>query len=219
MQTVLDHMEYTLPSWNACNGGFPTDVVECILSEKCPLKRERATPLWKGFPQTLDETQIYSSALTDVNEFCVTSVRRIPERDVKYTILNTGPVVLEMDGSVLKSVNSKGLVQDTTPRSANHAVSVIGWTQCDGQSCWIVRNSWGTTRAPASVPDDTECVGRGYNHCITQWIHWSGAEGMPGYAYLPFTYAPLHDSFPSPWLIPNVSLTCEPSEAKARASQ
>jgi hypothetical protein len=126
---------------------------------------------------------------------------RIAPSEVRRALVRDGPVVLEIDGEVLMTLDARGACVDLAPRPANHAVTVVGWRD----EHWVVRNSWGGERVPERLPPDLSCVGRGWNACVVEWRAWRGDPLDPGFALLPMRYAPLHETDPSPWIAARVS--------------
>jgi hypothetical protein len=197
MQTVLDHFHATGDdgTWNACHGGYPAHVVECLASGACPLRSASAP--WRGHPVRTSRTPLGDAP------FRVVRARRVPSSAIAAEILAHGPVVLEICAQTLKSVDGAGVVADPTYCPANHAVAVVGWTTRNGVLCWIVRNSWGRNRVPAAIPDDLACVSETQNACDVAWEYWVGDPRAPGFCYLPVSHPALHLSH-SPWIVPDL---------------
>lgn len=200
MQTVVDHFNTSAASedtpWNACHGGYPTQVVECLVRGVCPLVTTQRKP-WKGHPSRTHETPLSTAP------FRVTDVQRIPTHGVMEEIYRRGPVVLEVDGQTLKSVDGEGIVTSRSPNIPNHAVSVIGWKNtARAGPCWIVRNSWGQHRVPKAIPDDVLCVNEEGNRCEIEWEYWVGDPNAPGFCYLPMSLPIFQQS--DPWIVPTV---------------
>lgn len=207
LQHVLDHFVEldAEPGWNACHGGFPLHVFECMGRGACPLVEEgglRGRPVWRGHPRPVDRTPVDAAP-----RFRVANARRVPPDEVTRELLDRGPIVLEVSAHTLKKVDGRGVATDLTPRAANHAVAVVGWRDVDGEPCWIVRNSWGASRVPRAVPRDVSCVSRDGNDCEVEWEPWSGDPTDPGFALLPCSYAPLRRADGvSPWVAADVHL-------------
>lgn len=196
VQTLLDHFRERSVgnSWNACHGGFPVHVLECMQRGTCPLSWKAGVERRYGFARLL-----WKSVKTDLR-VGVETPQRIPNAEVKTAILLRGPVVLEVSGERLKSLDERGIVTDLSPAPANHAVCVVGWTEYGGVEMWIVRNSWGSVRVPHAIPADLGCVTQGSNECDVDWDPWSGDPRDPGFLLLPCSFPPLHASSPSPWI-------------------
>ena len=209
LQALLDHFEEweAEPGWNACHGGFPLHVLQCLEARTCPLvmSTEERPGLYVGFPRLLG----WCHAADPAAKFQVVDARRVPPDRVRETLLAEGPVVLEINAGTLKSADARGIVADVQPREANHAVCVVGWERRGGEDCWIVRNSWGKERGPEDVPADADdCVGRGFNKCQVKWQPWRGDPKDPGFVLLPMRYAPLWSTAPSPWIAATVTAEC-----------
>lgn len=193
IQSLMDHFDERLEGWSACHGGFPLHVLECIASNACPMvwtpKREST---WLGFSRNLR----YCLAPNPWNGPKVHTPRRVHVSEVERIILHEGPIVLEVNGDTLKTVDKRGVVTDLTPRPPNHAVCVVGWKG----NHWIVRNSWGTRRVPVSIPKELSCVGPDRNECTVEWQEWSGDPRDPGFLFLPKSFPPLHDRANPPWV-------------------
>lgn len=206
LQTLMDHFEDedVIYGWNVCHGGHPLDVLQCIETGVCPLVIERAPrPLWMGFARA---TQ--SCPKSDVCDFRVVHSRRIHPSQVASQLWSYGPVVLEVSAQLLRSADANGVVRDQQPRPTNHAVCVIGRHSADdGTVCWVVRNSWGTSRVPRGTPPDyTECVAVGSNRCMVDWDFWQGDPKHPGFCYIPTSHPSLHETYPSPWIVCDIEV-------------
>lgn len=209
LQIVMDHYveREAGPAWSACHGGVPLHVLQCMRDGTCPLvwTMERPPRTWLGFPRTRRAKERVEHPLVRVKV-----VGRISPSTVRDELLKYGPVVLEVSAQTLKSADPRGLVVDLTPRKPDHAVCVVGWSEVGGEACWIVRNSWGRTRAPVDVPRDMSCARKGSNDCVVQWEPWSGDPSDPGFCHLPQRFEPLSSCSPSPWLAARVErdVTC-----------
>lgn len=203
LQTLMDHFRErdVGPGWNACHGGFPEHVLQCLADGTCPLVMERGKrERWWGFARVTTRCPRADAP------FRVSEPRRVMPWDVRAALAD-GPVVLEVSATTLKRLDARGVARDLTPREPDHAVCVVGWeTLVNGVECWIVRNSWGRARVPQSVPTDVDtCVARGRNDCAVAWEAWKGDPRDPGFLLLPISYAPLHALAPSPWLVADVT--------------
>lgn len=201
MQTVVNHFNTSASEeddaqWNACHGGFPEHVVECLMSGVCPLVTTHHKR-WLGYPLRTEKTPLGTAP------YRVTGVKRIPTRDVMDEIYQRGPIVLEINAQTLKSCDREGVVTDHAPNTSNHAVAVIGWKQTHAGPSWIVRNSWGQNRVPVTIPDDVLCVNEDGNRCEVDWEYWTGDPNLSGFCYLPMSHPSLHMS--DPWIVPIVT--------------
>ena len=197
-ENTLFHEQYEDDDgWTTCHGGSSLHVLECMQDGRCPLR-------W-----TLDGDTTFL-----FEEVSVFKSRRVPPWEVRSELHSRGPLVLEVNAATLKSARKgDGKVQDLTYREPNHAVCVVGW---EGDS-WIVRNSWGTGgTVPVEVPSNyKECSSTRHetNTCGVHLQTWNSRPDDPGFVYLPMSFAPLHVSFPSPWIAADVKV-----ERKGRAS-
>ena len=68
------------------------------------------------------------------------------EERMMKEIYARGPITCAIDATDDFFYNYKGgIYKDTTgAHSLNHAISVVGWGEEDGQKYWIMRNSWGS---------------------------------------------------------------------------
>ena len=197
VQSIVDQFS-NVYNRNACHGGKPTDLLDCLAQKRCILHRASSTR-WMGHPRRLP---YHSSPLPSNVPYAVTGYERPSTvQEVKRHIRREGPVVLMIHAANLKTVDARGVATDLTPRPINHSVSVIGWTHDD---CWIVRNSWGRTKVPKSVPVDMSCVSFQSNDCEVEWEPWVGDPRNPGFLYLPMRLASLHPPNPSPWIVPTI---------------
>lgn len=200
MQTVVDHFNtsQTLETqrWNACHGGDPVHVIECLVTGACPVVTTRRKR-WLGHPLRTSNTPLGTAP------FRVTGVERTSTHNIMDEIHKRGPVVLEISAQTIKTVDSMGVVTDRSPNPPNHAVSVVGWKSTHAGPAWIVRNSWGQHRVPKSIPNDLQCVDIHANRCDVEWEYWVGDPHAPGFCYLPMSHPLLHMS--DPWIVPIVA--------------
>lgn len=185
------------PDWNACLGGDPKILIEAIQNEKVPLILAGAEGFaWYGHPRSvtdLPKTQVFLKHEEIVLENVVESIQQ--------AIFEFGPLVLGINANCMsdsKISERRGVIDTTVSGPRNHAVSVIGWKQINGNPHWICRNSWGKTNAPMQKPQDMTCVSTNRNACSVDKIVWKGDTSMPGYFYVPFDYGPIGGN-PSPW--------------------
>ena len=203
LQHVMDHFNAyaaDADAWNACQGGDPLSVAQCLQTGECPLKVEPPPTRWWGFPVRTKPRCMVSDA-----PFRIHSVRRLSNfADVVRALETEGPLVLELGAATVRSVDSAGVVTDLAYCAPDHAVAVVGHqTSPTGTRCWIVRNSWGASRVPSDVPEPMGCVGTGFNTCTVRWSPWTGIPGSPGYFLLPMTHSNLHTG--APWISVGVS--------------
>lgn len=194
--SVVDQFSHAYQR-NACHGGRPEDVVDCLATGTCRLYQASPASRWRGHPRPTRVSRLPSNVPYSVAGY--TTPRTVD--DVKRHVYEDGPVVLLTNADTLKAVDSRGVATDPTPRPINHSVSVVGWTD-DGH--WIVRNSWGRHRVPKAVPVDMRCVSFDANACEVEWEPWTGDPDDPGFLYLPIHHASLHPPHPSPWIVPHV---------------
>ncbi len=62
---------------------------------------------------------------------------------IKTAIYNYGPVWVGVNAGSNFTAYQSGLFSKTDPGECNHAVVLCGWD--DATSCWVLRNSWGTS--------------------------------------------------------------------------
>lgn len=203
MQGLMDHFQrHRSPDesagWNVCQGGVPLHVFECVSEGHCPLdwSTDETCERWMGYARRVP---VPSPSATS----CFHSPRRLFYSDVLSDLLEHGPLVLEIAAQTVLSCDSTGLVTDLTSREPNHAVSVVGYLKHPTAGfCWIGRNSWGKTNTvPSRIPRDyRRCTGVGRNECKVSWNEWVGDPKNKGFFYLPFSFRPLYDLTPSPWV-------------------
>ncbi len=197
MQTIMDYVEEAKEGWNMCHGGYPLNVLACMQDRTCPMVWSDES-IFLGYAR--GGVTKCSAPSPYAERVHISDPRRIPEYEVKKQLLEYGPVILEVNGDILKKYNARGVVSNLSPEEPNHAVTVIGWEEDN----WIVRNSWGVNQVPKEIPYDLNCVGRGKNDCSVQWSNWTGKGDDPGHILLPQRFKPLHANSPSPWIVANV---------------
>ena len=73
------------------------------------------------------------------------------DSDIKYALMNYGPVLASIHWYDSYIVNSKGIITfNTNTPGGYHAIMVYGWNQ-DG---WLIQNSWGTNDGRFILPYD-----------------------------------------------------------------
>lgn len=198
LQSMLDHYQlfkgpFTV-GWNACKGGLPLNLLNCMEEEKCPFVFQTLDSIWMGHPQRL--TSINN---TNMKIKIEDSKRIIPTSRVQDCILNDGPVVLSISAKILKEIDENGFSNPLEEYRPDHAVSVIGWKFYNGKKYWIIRNSWGEKQVPSAIPKDLSCVSVYENTCKVEMQSWVGDVNNPGYVYVPSDYPPLNNDLDSPW--------------------
>ncbi len=201
MKHIMDHLQAWAQEhdgWNVCHGSSPARVLECLTEGQCPLVTDRRRWNFPGFPRTRSRC--------DRSDFPmrITGFRRVPETQVKHELINVGPLVLNISHVTCREVDSDGVSTDLVLRPVTHCVSVVGWTVRNDIECWVVRNSWGTERVPARLPEDYKtCVGVDRNECRTTYRPWTGMPSDPGFFLLPTSHPGLHIPT-TPWIAVDV---------------
>lgn len=206
-QIALDaynsHRQKKYPDWNACKGGNPVAVIECIRDGIVPLVVTSSDGFaWFGHPND------YIGHASDLQ---VSGARIAVENKLNHIqsqIFKFGPLVLGINSNCMNDAGisrRNGLIDTSVSGKRNHAVVVVGWKEVDGQGCWVVRNTWGTSTAPSRLPNELNCVTKGRNVCQIETINWYGDPHNHGYVYVPFNYQSIQGT-PSPWyfVCPNV---------------
>jgi len=65
------------------------------------------------------------------------------EEYIKTEIYTNGPVTIALDAIPIESFKG-GIFKNKDPAQLNHLVCIIGWGIDNGETYWIIRNSWGT---------------------------------------------------------------------------
>ena len=168
-------------SWNACHGGAPTDVVECLRRGACHLVPEAPDT---GFVGRVRRWVNYGVAGRAAPR-SVGESRVVAHGDVRAELMARGTVGLLVSAEVLARTDRDGVVPPSLPLVADHVVGVVGWMD----DHWIVRNSWGASSRPTAVPDDFEtCNTIRANTCRTDRTPWHSMPSMPGHCLLPTSY-------------------------------
>lgn len=70
-----------------------------------------------------------------------TYFRLLSDDDIKYTLMNYGPVVFAMTWRSGISVDKNGIMQvdESKPRTGGHCMIIYGWNK----NGWLIQNSWG----------------------------------------------------------------------------
>ena len=189
--------------WNACHGGCPLQVMQSIERGYLKLRVDVGGGEWYGFPNTV-HTMVSNVKLR------MSKSRRIQFSKVDYPgaiqreILMNGPVVLGVDARTMNDVHISSRGGNATKQckgNLNHAVSVVGWVQNEGDigSSWICRNSWGQYSVPVSKPEFITCVRLNVNECDIATHRWEGDPKNKGYVYIPFDATDVSDSSRSQW--------------------
>jgi len=133
-----------------CDGGDPGMAYEFInqdgiVEESCSpyqaVNGLSCTPNCKtcmGFNESCPVVTNYQ--LWNISEFGGVS----GEKDMKAEIYARGPIACSIDATDKLEAYTGGIFKELVPiPMANHIISVVGWGVENGESYWIVRNSWG----------------------------------------------------------------------------
>ena len=192
-------------TWNACRGGDPLKVIKAIMNEAVPLVVTGSDGYsWVGYPEIGETSTKVNNNIKIDGAYQLEATNH----EIQGRIMQFGSVVLGIDSAcMLQSKLKNGVIDVSIHGKRNHAVSVIGWIEKNGENHWIIRNSWGMERAPKDFPD-INCVLANSNNCDIKWDTWIGSTNDPGYIYVPFSYAGLKDE-PSPWYDAILKQQCE----------
>ena len=166
--------------WNACHGGDPEHVIQCLGDGSCHLVSEATAPFFLG------RVRRWCSYRGEGSR-SVGPLRYVEHGDVKREIVEGGAVGLMISAEVLANTDVGGVVCDAFPLPADHVVVVVGWEA----SYWLIRNSWGSRR-PAQIPDHHErCNTTISNTCVlspSHTVRWHSLPSLPGHCLLPMSY-------------------------------
>ncbi|XP_045478088.1 procathepsin L-like [Harmonia axyridis] len=125
---------------NGCNGGLMTAAFDFV--------RENGIESEQNYPyRAIDE---YCQANPSRTVTKLSSYVNIPSGSVsslKQAIANKGPIAVAIDATLTLQRYSSGILNDNScsSRSLNHGVLAVGYGSSNGQSYFIVKNSWGST--------------------------------------------------------------------------
>jgi cathepsin B len=124
-----------------CKGGYVSRTLDYakiygLVEEKCIT--------YSSEPSTPEECQAATATCDKhkIDDYCVSKELET----IKQEIFNHGPVITVIPVYRDFLIYEKGLYQ-VYPRnqkfSTGQALKIIGWDVRDGQTCWLVENSWG----------------------------------------------------------------------------
>ncbi|XP_045445984.1 digestive cysteine proteinase 2-like [Melitaea cinxia] len=123
-----------------CDGGSDTAAYHWMMEYGLPTVEEYGPYKNKdGFCQIENMTVTYPiKGFTDVTPFSVEAL--------KVALVNHGPLSVSIDATELLQAYTGGVLYDPScnPSALNHEVTLVGYGEQDGETYWIVRNSWGT---------------------------------------------------------------------------
>ncbi|CAH2086731.1 unnamed protein product [Euphydryas editha] len=123
-----------------CEGGSDTAAYRWMMEYGLPTVEEYGPYRNKdGFCEIENMTQTYRiKGFTDVTPFSVEAL--------KVALVNHGPLSVSIHATDVLKMYTGGILYDPScdPSSLNHEVTLVGYGEQDGDSYWIVRNSWGT---------------------------------------------------------------------------
>ncbi|XP_045783691.1 procathepsin L-like [Maniola jurtina] len=124
-----------------CNGGSDTAAYHWMIKYGLPTEEEYGPYKNKdGYCEIDNMTTIYPiKGFTDVTPFSVEAL--------KIAVMNHGPLSVSIDvGSSESLYNYNGGIfydKDCTTTKVDHEVTLVGYGEIDGDSYWIIKNSWG----------------------------------------------------------------------------
>ncbi|CAB3234588.1 unnamed protein product [Arctia plantaginis] len=124
-----------------CDGGTDNAAYEWMMEYGLPTEAEYGPYLNQdGVCKILNTTKIYPiRGYTDVTPLSVGAL--------KVALVNHGPLSVSVDVTPSFSLYSSGIFYDITckEQELNHEVTLVGYGERDGDTFWILKNSWGPT--------------------------------------------------------------------------
>lgn len=191
-QSMMDDFQKMRGSslWNACQGGDPMIMMNCIATGDCKLKLSPPEgKKWFGFPRKKRDYDT-ANAPVQIDYFSRIENDDDIEHVVKGKVYSHGCVMVACSAENVMRCDANGVASGnfTDP---NHAMVVIGWKWgLHGNTlveCWIVQNSWGTEHVPSNFPPDIHCVKEDANTCTTDYTTWRGMPDLPGHVLIPMS--------------------------------
>jgi len=123
--------------WGSCSGGTHRIVANTWALSGTVYEADDS---YNAYPTSCDPSAPRNEKLTD---WIVLAYGSAPSTNtIKGHILNYGPVYSTVDAYCLDGYTG-GVIDGSLYYDANHAIQIVGWD--DAQSCWICKNSWGST--------------------------------------------------------------------------
>ncbi|XP_059050128.1 digestive cysteine proteinase 3-like [Achroia grisella] len=124
---------------NGCNGGTDTAAYQWMMEYGLPTEEEYGPYANQdGYCLIKNMTITYPIlGFTDVTPKSITAL--------KVALINHGPLSTSIDASGTFSLYSGGIFYDLTctETELNHEVTLVGYGEENGETYWIIRNSWG----------------------------------------------------------------------------
>ncbi|KAM3963416.1 cathepsin L like protein [Aphomia sociella] len=122
-----------------CNGGSDTGAYQWMMDYGLPTEEDYGTYANQdGFCLIENMTTTYPIlGFTDITPNSINAL--------KVALINHGPVSTSIDASGAFSFYSGGVFYDITceENNLNHEVTIVGYGEENGETFWILRNSWG----------------------------------------------------------------------------
>ncbi|KAJ0180369.1 hypothetical protein K1T71_003773 [Dendrolimus kikuchii] len=123
-----------------CDGGTDNAAYEWMQEYGLPTEAEYGPYANRdGFCHIKNMTKTYPiKGFTDVTPNSIGAL--------KVALVNHGPLSVSIDADPISfNLYSSGIYYESTcdPRSLNHEVTLVGYGEKDGETFWIIRNSWG----------------------------------------------------------------------------
>ncbi|XP_050345063.1 digestive cysteine proteinase 2-like [Nymphalis io] len=124
---------------SGCNGGSDTGAYHWMMKYGLPTEEEYGPYNNKdGFCRIQNMTKTYPiKGFTDVTPFSTEAL--------KVALINHGPLSVSIDATDMLIAYTSGIFYDPNcnPSALNHEVTLVGYGEYEGDTYWIVKNSWG----------------------------------------------------------------------------
>ncbi|KAL0893673.1 hypothetical protein ABMA27_013831 [Loxostege sticticalis] len=124
---------------SGCDGGTDNAAYEWMMAFGMPTEAEYGQYTNSdGFCRIENMTKTFPiRGYTDVSPFSINAL--------KVALVNHGPLSVSVNVNDAFSLYSSGIFYDAScePTSLNHEVTLVGYGEDNGQTFWILKNSWG----------------------------------------------------------------------------
>lgn len=124
---------------SGCNGGIMENAFNFVKANGLATSREYP---YKGTMQTCKKV----STSIGVKGFHFSGT--MDEEQIKQMLVSTGPLSIAINADPLQFYEG-GIINSTAndcdPEGLNHGVAIVGYGTENGESYWILRNSWGSS--------------------------------------------------------------------------
>jgi len=146
-ETTLPHSSLSVqqfiscaPTADGCSQGMLSDAF--AYAHRSSIEGENAFPYVSGKSGEKGRCSIFGSGLAKINGWTLCTSNSA--KTLQSTLKSVGPISVAIDASQLQFYHT-GILSCSSVNALNHGLLLVGYGQEQGNSYWILKNSWGSS--------------------------------------------------------------------------